>query len=268
MHLGPHNTGSTSFQNVLEKNEVLLKDKNIALMTVRSNFSDTYKELRNGYTKILQGALLSDEIEERKVRDELASVLVLMVEAVKKQQPNARKILISDENLLGPPPGHYFANRKGREKSFYSLHKLIFESIKLAFTSDLEKVIFSNRDCEELVLSSYNDFVSKLTDAESLSFFKESLSLEIYKQYDVFFKSADLVFGEKLKLYNFDLFCNDFVGVTNELLDVTVEEPLSSDFGFSKTISPKGIQIALKVIPFLSGAEEINQFRKFLFSVS
>ncbi|WP_165735334.1 WcbI family polysaccharide biosynthesis putative acetyltransferase [Pseudoalteromonas sp. C8] len=267
LHLGPHKTGTTSFQNILEKNEGLLTSESIGLITIRSNFSDSYKSLRNDYTKVLQAALLVDKADEEVVIIKLANILNSIVETMQGEQPSIKKILISDENLLGPLVGHYFANRKGRERNFYTLHKLVFSAMKVAFGSNLEQVILGDRGCEHFIKSSYKDFISKLTDAESLKYFRDNLSSSVDEQYDMFFKNAELIFNSKLKVFNFDVFCKNMIAIINEILSVEIDKEQDS-LTANASISQRGIDIALKVIPELKSSKEVNQFRKFLNSVS
>jgi len=265
VHLGPHKTGTTSFQNILEANERELNNNNINLITVRSSFSLEYKRLRNKYTIILQGALISDSLENELVIDKLSSVLKEMVACTSTKETEL--VLLADENLLGPPTGHYFAGRKGRELGYYSLHKLVFRSIKMAFGDQLEKIIITDRGFSGFLPSSYKDFISKLTDVKTFDEFKLELNERVKEEYKGFFYNAEIAFGGKLKVYNFDVFCRTMPEEAFNITKVAMDEEINKKIKSNASISERGIEIALKVIPLLESQSEKNHFRRFLMSL-
>lgn len=265
VHLGPHKTATTSFQNLLESNESKLIESDISLITVRSTHGYKYKELRSVYTRIIQGYLLSDEKNEIDSISQLSKVLKDMVSIIPEDKNGY--VIISDENLLGPLPGHFFANRKGRELGFYRAHDLVFKSINVAFGNRLAKVLLADRGCEEFLSSSYKDFIGKLTDSESFDQFKSNLDESICAEYSSFFKLAEVNFGEKLDVFSFSDFCQDMEGFINKVLDANLDFEDSVTSLSNTSMSDRAISIALKVIPDLNDLEEAKRFKRFLLSI-
>lgn len=113
LHLGPHKTGTTYFQSCLEANEARLNAAGVGLVTVRSDMSGRYNEARIRYTRILQKFLLDRPTDETPVIKELAAAIQQIVSIL--PEASFRKAVISDENLLGPMPGHDFTGQRGRE---------------------------------------------------------------------------------------------------------------------------------------------------------
>jgi hypothetical protein len=265
VHLGPHKTATTSFQNLLESNESRLIENDISLITVASAHGHEYKKLRSKYTRIIQGYLLSDEKNEIDIISQLSKVLKDMISIIPENKNGY--VVISDENLLGPLPGHFFANRKGRELGFYRAHDLVFKSINIAFNNRLAKVLLTDRGCEDFLSSSYKDFIGKLTDSESFDQFKSNFDESIYAEYSSFFKSAEINFGEKLDVFSFSDFCQDMEVLINNALNANLNFEDSVTSLSNTSMSNRAISIALKVIPDLNNLEEAKRFRRFLLSI-
>ncbi|HCG6647461.1 TPA: hypothetical protein NJ228_002423 [Vibrio parahaemolyticus] len=265
VHLGPHKTGTTSFQNILEANEGKLNDRHIKLITVRSECSTVYKELRIKYTKVLQGALMGNSHEEKNTVERLSSILKEIVTSVSSEE--TKLVLICDENLLGPPTGHYFAGGKSRELGFYSLRKEIFKSIRQAFGEKLYKVMLTDRGHRGFLSSSYKDFISKLTYAQTIEEFNQDVSKGFESEYSNFFSDAKNTFGSKMEIVEFTEFCSNMSDYVSELTKLEVSELNHDSKKSNVSLSERGLKMAMKVIPLLETEQERLFFKRFLMKI-
>lgn len=265
-HLGPFDISSHNYQKILENNESYLKNENIALITPRSSFSESYKLLRNDYTRALQASLLLN-ITDRDLENttkNLVEILNAIVEEVVLKLPNTEMVIFSDANLIGPITGHFFARNTGRELGFYSMHKLVFKSLNLAFGVQLERVILSMQGCESFIISSYRNYISKMIRPESFEHFKNSLNTEIYHEYDELYKNAKLILGDKVHELDFDISINEIITNINESLKIKAIKESNIKADFNSTISERGLEVALEVIPKLQSVEEMESLRVFI----
>lgn len=259
LHLGPHKTGTTSFQNLLELNEDVFNSAGIGIITVRSSTSREYKKLRNDYTRLIQGSLLKKSYDENELVTSLKGILEAIIDLGESEKNST--VFISDENLLGPVVGHYFANRKGRETSFYSLSKIIFRAIEEIASKEI-KVVIVDRGYESIVQSSYKDFIVKLQDSESIEEFQSNINKSASMGYDSFFENAKTIFSNNLNVFKFDFFCSHMTDIIHQLTGLRIREPLGK--AANSSLKPRALEIALKVIPLLENESERTHFRAFL----
>ncbi|MBE7213922.1 hypothetical protein IGW68_01960 [Shewanella benthica] len=264
IHLGHHKTASTSFQNFLELNEAYLNSNKIGLVTVRSKFSTAYKELRVDYTRIIQGSLLSKSPNMEQIIHQLVQVLKELFSLV--SHDGFEHIIISDENLLGPPTGHFFAGRKGRETGFYSSSELVFKALKIAFGYKLEKVFVTERGADSFLRSSHKNFVLKLQDSEIFSLFQQEMDDDYEKQYRDLFTNFRTIIGEQAHVFDFKCFISDYGKALDLVLSRKLTLPNKLTNKSNASISERGVELGVIMSKYLSSNEERNAFKKFLYS--
>jgi hypothetical protein len=258
IHLGPHKTATTSVQHLLEKNEVYLAKNSFHLLTVRSGNSRDYLAWRNKYTGIIQGFLLG-KISEKVCSDGLAK---LFEELISNVPIDKTKLILSDENLLGPMPGHYFAGRNGRERNFYKASDLVFSVISKAFKNKSLKVLLCKRDYKDFVLSSYRDFIAKLTDAEDLLDYFKGFGIKGNEDYNAFYSSFSDVFGSESQVISFEDLTLNLSLQVSQFINQELTENINKIANTS--LSWRAVEVALLVIPLLKSNEERVSFFRYL----
>lgn len=220
IHLGPHKTGTTSFQSLLEYNEKELIKSNFSLVTVRSSHKNHYKEWRKKYANVVQGYLIGRFTSGLALKQ----LCELFCELI-NEFPENKSLVLSDENLLGPMPGHYFAGRRGRETGFYSARKIVFEAIFKAFSAYEIKIIICRRDEVDFITSSYRDFISKLKDSEDLLTFSGKLDNDFHIQFSSFYEDIQAQFESRLITYEFGAFVTKMPQTVFTLFQINVDFP-------------------------------------------
>lgn len=258
LHLGPHKTGTTSFQNMLEENESQLHDAGLSLFTVRSCNSNSYKIWRNEYTKILQGFLLG-KMSEKLAVDSLVEKFIDFQNLI--SDSCCKGIILSDENLLGPVPGHFYAGCLGRERNFYSAHKVVFSAIKIAFSSKTLQVLVCEREFDDFIVSSYRDYVFKLKSSERPKDFVGGFDQNIRAGFKQFYIQFSSIFAEEGRVLVFSNFIESMCQIVTELTGVEVA---LKTFARNKSPGWRAAELALEIAPLLNTDKERNDFSRFL----
>lgn len=253
IHLGPHKTGTTSFQGVLEEKESLLDERGFSLVTVRSSNSGFYKLWRSTYISAIHSFLLG-AIDALELKKRLINKLFIL-----KEEFNGRKMILSDENLLGPMPGHFFAKQMGREKGFYSAYQVVLEAMNIVFGKYELRVSLCERNVSEMVLSFYRDFAAKLMIPEDLTKFNDNFRESFIREYKDFYHNL----GVDVYVFSFDEFRSSMDAIVSEFLGEDLDE--SSVAVKNISLSWRAVAMSLKVIPFLKSSEDKAAFRRFLF---
>ncbi|RLA84228.1 MAG: hypothetical protein DRG78_02085 [Epsilonproteobacteria bacterium] len=260
LHLGPHKTGTTSFQYLLEKNESFLISKNICLLTVRSTKAKEYKKWRREYGGIIQRYIASEYKNYNKTLEKLQLVigkLAILVDV------NCDKLIISDENLLGPIPGHSFPNNKGCEKYFYSAHDVIFESMYLHFGKNLKTLMLVQRDIYGFIISSYRDYILKLENMNGVYDFYKDLDKDFCLQYNNFYNLEKIKYNI-LQVKDFNDFVKDFNVSLNHLLGFSIKLPNQTYKVSNQSITWEAIDMALNSKIVFETEEERRIYKKTL----
>ncbi len=260
LHLGPHKTGTTSFQYLLEKNESFLISKNICLLTVRSTKAKEYKKWRREYGGIIQRYIASEYKNYNKTLEKLQLVigkLAILVDV------NCDKLIISDENLLGPIPGHSFPNNKGYEKYFYSAHDVIFESMYLHFGKNLKTLMLVQRDIYGFIISSYRDYILKLENMNGVYDFYKDLDKDFCLQYNNFYNLEKIKYNI-LQVKDFNDFVKDFNVSLNHLLGFSIKLPNQTYKVSNQSITWEAIDMALNSKIVFETEEERRIYKKTL----
>ncbi len=260
LHLGPHKTGTTSFQYLLEKNESFLISKNICLLTVRSTKAKEYKKWRREYGGIIQRYIASEYKNYNKTLEKLQLVigkLAILVDV------NCDKLIISDENLLGPIPGHSFPNNKGCEKYFYSAHDVIFESMYLHFGKNLKTLMLVQRDIYGFIISSYRDYILKLENMNGVYDFYKDLDKDFCLQYNNFYNLEKIKYNI-LQVKDFNDFVKDFNVSLNHLLGFSIKLPNQTYKVSNQSITWEAIDMALNSKIVFETEEERRMYKKTL----
>jgi len=257
-HLGPHKTGTTSFQSLLFDNIKQLESNGIYILSVRSDISIYYKAWRIEYTKVLHGYLngrIVYEVAKSKLVKLLASV-------IHDSSIHARTLLFSDENLLGPMPGHHFAGKKGRESGFYKAHSLVFESIKEASGDIPFRIVVCKRDFHSTIVSTYKDYVSKLDTNEDFFAFLKFLDGNIIEEYSLFYKIIEKDLGENGCVVSFEDFCKSpddiFEGLTGFRPEVLYSKKEN------ESLSWRAIELAIDICPSSLSQDRRLKLRQYL----
>lgn len=223
VHLGPHKTGTTSLQILLESNEELLSSKGIGLLTVRSSKSNIYKHFRNSYTRALHRYLLStkssyaDFVAIDKMIRALRGMILLA-------NDNYSQVIISDENLLGPQVGHYYAGKQ-LARDPYPAAFIVLSSLISAFGDRLDAIYLIRREFSSWLLSVYKDYMVKGKDPVYPGNWRSRLSKDLASQYDSLFTLAKLFLHDRLVEINFDKFtCSIASGSLRKIFGTQVSE--------------------------------------------
>ena len=260
-HFGPHKTGTTSFQHLLNKNEENFSKNKIEVLSVRSKNSSSYKEWRKGYAKILHSHLLN-KTNKKTTQKRLEDQLLLLKSIAPK---DTKTIIISDENLLGPPPGHFIAKRTKKITSFYGAAPLVFKAINSAFHDSKITALLVERNLTELVCSLYRDFIYKLQEPLTLEEFICTLDKKLIIQHDNFYNQAKIAFDEKLRTLDFDLFTKNADTLLHELSKTKVQ--LSEVKQKNQSLTWNAIESAIKIIPTISSKQEKIEAQKALLKI-
>ncbi|WP_143735700.1 WcbI family polysaccharide biosynthesis putative acetyltransferase [Microbulbifer mangrovi] len=260
LHLGPHKMASTSFQNYLERGEGALGANGVDLLTVRSSRGESYRHWRQDYTKALQGYVLG-RISYADAKTRLSSLIKSLWQACRCVSPS---VMISDENLLGPVPGHTYAGKLGVETHFYSAKRLVLDAWSDAVAPGSLQVLFVQRDLCDFVFSSYRDRVAKLDYSRTLISFYESLASEFVSEYVNFYSKASSPGNCSIEFEQFSNFPNTFRDKV--MAFCSVELPASSREASNSSMSWRAIEIARDISEVLKSDKERNDFRKFLLS--
>jgi len=261
LHFGPHKTGTTSFQHFLEKNSNYLLSKNITLLTIRTRQKKSYRIWRRRYLQCVERHMLNCTIEDQIAQNELT---LLVTELSSFLQDGTTAMIISDENLLGPIPGHFFAAGKERERDFYSAQNTILKVFKKVFSSQIKSVLVSRRDPYDFIISSYRDFMFKLVYAQRPKVFYGELKSDFLKQYNDFYSNFNMAFGNKVHIIGF----KQFISNLQEVLDIFTNISLKLEYPLKKpsnqSMSWRAVEVALTSIPLLESDEEKSILKKYL----
>lgn len=257
-HLGPHKTGTTSFQSLLFDNIKQLEDNGIYVLSVRSDISIYYKAWRVEYTKVLQGYLIG------KIKYEVAKskLVKLLSSVIHDSNIHARTLLFSDENLLGPMPGHHFSGKKGRETGFYTAHKLVFESIKEASGDIPFRIVVCKRDFHSTIISAYKDYVSKLDTNEDFFAFIKFLGGNVIEEYSLFYKGIEKDLGESGYVVPFEDFCKSPDDIFERIIGFRPEVLYSKKE--NESLSWRAIELAIDICPSSLSQDRRLKLRRFL----
>ncbi|MBY6212248.1 hypothetical protein KUV95_11865 [Microbulbifer agarilyticus] len=259
-HLGPHKTGTTSFQSALAKAEVQINNSGISILNVQSRFSNNYRKWRESYAREIHSFLL--EKQDRKVTIERLSRKFSELKEISEMHDSA--LIVSDENLLGVPPGHFIARSEKRARDFYLATPVVIEAISKAFEGFAVEVILVKRDLKGFLCSSYRDFISKLQKSEDLYEFTDNLSVNFVTQYNDFYKKAASKFNIAVKIYDFSYFTNNTNEIVYELTNCKMTN--QQDQIRNKSLSWKAIELAIERIPQIQSPEEAKRFREKLYN--
>lgn len=258
IHFGPHKTGTTSFQALLESCQDQLANHKVGLLTVRSKYSEQYKIWRVQYTKIVQGFLLGN-IQEDVAREKITQLYRELELCVDMPSDT---IVISDENLLGPIPGHPFAKNTGIDAGFYSAFPLVVDAIKDAYADKELHVIVVKRDFEGFLCSAYRDFILKLNAAEDLLDFRGKLSPDFKSQFTSFYTKIKKKLDSNADIYEFSIFVDSTEEIIEKLIGVSI--PKLKNGVRNTSLSWRAAELALSVIPVLKNDEERRLVSRFL----
>jgi hypothetical protein len=204
VHLGPHKTASTSLQLLLESSEDALSSNKIGLLTVRSKKSCIYKHFRNAYTRSLHQYLDSGNSTKADFY-----ALLEMTKALRGMLLLANdgysQMIISDENLLGPQVGHYYAGTRF-SGSLYPAATIVFTSLTIAFGQSLNSVFLVKREFSSWLLSVYKDYLTKGKDPIYPIAWRARVTKELVSEFDSLFNLARLIFGPRLVETDFNSF--------------------------------------------------------------
>ena len=168
IHLGPHKTGSTSFQLLMQKKEGFLAGNGVAYLSRHSRFRAVYVRWREGYSKVLKKMILSGLDDSG-----LFGLLVSQFEALAPVVGECSGLIFSDENILGWPLGHFYGPYKGsrRAVSYYPAMKTVLAAFASALSREFDEINFYmvRRDWLGQVKSLYKDFFRKYYHAGCVS---------------------------------------------------------------------------------------------------
>ncbi len=264
LHLGPHKTGTTSFQKYLEDNESNLNQEGFNLITARSNLAAQYKEFRKSHTRCAQQSVMQTPDEIEPMVNRLSEIWQDFTNLL---NPSYSKVIISDENLLGPMLGHYFAKMKGRETGIYQAKVIVLKGLKKAMGNNIKKILLCRRDLYSFLTSSYRDFIIKLNHPETPLEFFAAWDEDIAAEYDAFFNyvlGSEFQSGQVL-IKQFREFTNDFPSILKEftICNKKLKPPRTSSS--NKSISWSAVEYALKEIPKIRDKEEDKiELRRYL----
>ncbi|WP_346839867.1 hypothetical protein [Microbulbifer sp. SAOS-129_SWC] len=258
LHLGPHKTGTTSFQAALAKSEKELARKDVTVLGVQSAHSNKYRKWRKQYAKNLHSFLLGKSSRHKTINE----LCKRLNELRKIPTDLKRTIIISDENLLGVPPGHFVANSGRRARDFYRAAPLVLEATQRAFSDSDVDVLFVERNLRDFLCSTYRDFALKMQKSEHLNDFVDSLSYDFVDQYEEFFSNIGPNKTISVKIYDF----RDFIHNTNRIVSEQIGQPFTAR-GYqkrNKSLSWKATEVAIHLTPVLHSVAEKKLFSEFL----
>ncbi len=225
LHLGPHKTGTTYIQSILEKIEPSLFDIGCKLITVRSSSSGSYKDARIRFTRVLQGYLLSGKPLNDVVVERLTAALVEIFDTA-----GGDKVILSDENLMGPLLGHHFAGDNTATGPYDALPLLVsaIERLVLVHGYQVERILLLRRDYSQWLQSVYKDYIRKLRLPISPMKFIERIRDDASSTYEKLFEKSEWgKLSESLFIANFSALHNmrnvDVVEKTLNLLGLKIE---------------------------------------------
>ena len=168
IHLGPHKTGSTSFQLLMQKKEGFLEGNGVAYVSRHSRCRSAYVGWREGFARVLKKVILSGFDDP-----ELFGLLVGQFEMLRPIFGECSGLIFSDENILGWPVGHFYGPYKGsrRAVSYYPAMKVVLTAFVSAFSKEFDQINFYmvKRDWLGQVKSLYKDFFRKYYHAGCVS---------------------------------------------------------------------------------------------------
>lgn len=240
-HLGPHKTATTTFQRMLERNESLLNRHGYNLVTVRSSLNEQYKLWRQNYTRSVQGYLLGRR-NSQQLKKELKDHFSELINNFSHENGG---LFVSDENLLGPVPGHFFAKAKGREKKFYSASKIIFEALNEITCVPKPQIILCRRKLLDFLCSSYKDMIQKMSSQESLIEFVDALDPSFNSSYENFYVNV----GPLHEIVDFSDFIKNMESLVSALTGIKLRSKIKSVS--NPSLSWRAAELAIKVLPSL-----------------
>lgn len=257
VHVGPHETGTTTFQNLLEINEHVLNAKGVSLVTVRSGISEEYKRWRVEYTQCLHSYLLGKIDKTAAIR----RCSALFSDIFYRALGSMSSLFLSDENLIGPIPGHFFAKETGRVSGFYTCAPIVLESLCNAAGENRISFVACRRDLDGFLASAYRDFASKLRTSESLLEFYEALGQGWVKDYHDFYSLLEDKYQDS-HVFGFEDFVQHPSELAEGLLGFALEYPAVKKQ--NESMSWRAVELALGLAPLLRTDEERSICARFL----
>lgn len=159
LHLGVHKTATTYVQSALKLNSGALLEKGVQywdLQHTRENLTTSVWELSR---------VKKDSTRARQWRKRIRSLLL------NEETAKARRVVISDENLLGFVPGVF---RKGGyfgvEKRFQPIRRMLEGDVKVYLTIRSYADFFSSIYCELITTKPFEPFDSARGNAAMMGF--------------------------------------------------------------------------------------------------
>ncbi len=198
LHIGPHKTGTTTIQTLLERNETQLYAQGIRIATIRSQKTPQYQELRSKFVKAIQGSLANANGKRHPSKPTLERLMNSFREfqTTLTDDPSIQKIIISDENLLGPITGHRFA-KTHFARDHYAAAPFIFQAAQTVLGDRLKCVCLGSRPAGEWLSSSYKDYISKLQDSVSPLEFRQRIAPDFPQQFEQLYQQASQILGPR-----------------------------------------------------------------------
>lgn len=263
IHLGPHKTGTTHFQRFLEANESQLLEMGFDLVTVRSQHAPDYLEARKRYTRFLQGWLIDEGKQARDSGSEFSGAVVELLAGL--QHLTKPKVILSDENLLGPMPGHYFAGGRARESQVYPACSLVVNGFQAVLGPHLKSILLCRRDPYDLILSAYRDQLTKLERAETPLEFFRALAPQFSENVESFFQAFNKV-DCRIEVIPFQQLVTDQSGTAANFLNTELIDPALPEGESNPSIGWSAVDEALRLLSGrkLEAAEKIHWRRRLL----
>ena len=138
IHLGPHKTGSTSFQEMLAKNEQGLNSKGVGFICQWASNRKKHLEWRGKYSRDLRKGI-NDGLDIADLVNNLRPHFRHLI----SWADSYNDIIISDENILGWPLGHYILDNKNQQNfAFYPAAQAVFRALRLELSAIYDDVSF------------------------------------------------------------------------------------------------------------------------------
>lgn len=177
LHLGAHKTASTMLQRAMRANESCLADHKLTCLSVHSTTFELYKPLRTALLQMVRGIVFEhyqrrdQNVIASRVREAREKFLALA------ESLDTSALLISDENLLGPPPGVQFRRPDVFVSGLYAGIETIVSALAAVFDGFTTRVRFYTRRQSTLIESLYSNSVGNLTYGGDIEMFLQSLNL-------------------------------------------------------------------------------------------
>lgn len=216
IHLGVHKTATTLVQRVLRNSEAGLERANTLAFSAHASRFDQYRPFRAAFTHVVN-RMISDHYTGKAAKissAHLSEATRLFRELMRGHQ--ARRVIISDENLLGFPAGHHYRKQGLFVSEFYACSDLIASALFEVTKEFSPRLRIYMRQQSSLVPSLYSNSIGSLLYGKDIGCFVSELALETFRfdrlihNFRAHFSDVSLATYENIKVRGVSEFLREF----------------------------------------------------------